>query len=583
MKKLALIVVLACLLLTSSFASEAKLQKDVEEFIPRPAKDCDVFPTPDPLVKQIDQARSKGDMKTFNDLLKELEKQLPVKEEGNHPVNVKNDNPINSPLMRWGNDIILYNGDVYYDSWTNTNDEEPLTIAQLNGDTLRAAVACPDSIIRHFLSTDNGQTWSYQGDIVFGGHMGYEPEIIFETNRYWHMLSRWSYNNGTIWSHNYDFVQDTNAGAWVDNSPDPITNYSVTSDRCDWQFAVYLYVAMHYSLGGEDDDEVWFTKSTNHGAGWLAPVLIQINGSGYPDLSFATGGYLHLSYLFHNAGNYSVNCRRSSDLGDNWFGSVTVFSDTTYKMGPQIAAAHDGSGDAWVIFPYQDVTTPNFDYGLRWSWTQDFGATWSVSGWVNSYVNDHELLPSIYVYDGYGYNGWYPYVTFIGCYYDWTNAFVYQFNWQSDSSWSTRYAYNDSLPEFVRPIQTWMDDGLPATAYVGQGGVNVYYDSWANSAVEEEKEPPVTNQLTIKTHPNPFSKTTRIQYSLPAKGNVSVHAYNILGQRVATLFDGTQESGNHYLQWNGVGNNGSRLPEGIYFLRIKTQNADKGLKLTFIR
>jgi flagellar hook assembly protein FlgD len=128
-----------------------------------------------------------------------------------------------------------------------------------------------------------------------------------------------------------------------------------------------------------------------------------------------------------------------------------------------------------------------------------------------------------------------------------------------------------------------MDDGLPATAYVGQGGVNVYYDSWANGAVEEEKEPPVSNQLTIKTHPNPFSKTTRIQYSLPSRGIVSVHAYNILGQRVATLFDGVQENGNHYLQWNGVGNNGSRLPEGIYFLRIKTQNADKRIKLTFIR
>jgi len=56
---------------------------------------------------------------------------------------------------------------------------------------------------------------------------------------------------------------------------------------------------------------------------------------------------------------------------------------------------------------------------------------------------------------------------------------------------------------------------------------------------------------------------------LPKKGKVSINVYNIAGQRVITLFDGTQSAGWHSIKWNGRDKKGQRIGSGIYFYRIK--------------
>jgi flagellar hook assembly protein FlgD len=114
-------------------------------------------------------------------------------------------------------------------------------------------------------------------------------------------------------------------------------------------------------------------------------------------------------------------------------------------------------------------------------------------------------------------------------------------------------------------------------AYVGSGGVNVYYDAWS-VAVEEEN--PVAQETSFgKAHPNPFSARTLIELTLPKTSAVSVKAYNVLGQEVSTIFNGTKDAGTHSIEWKGTDNNGNRLPSGIYFMRIKTPYRTSSKKL----
>ena len=54
-----------------------------------------------------------------------------------------------------------------------------------------------------------------------------------------------------------------------------------------------------------------------------------------------------------------------------------------------------------------------------------------------------------------------------------------------------------------------------------------------------------------------------IEYGLSAKPVVHLRIYNILGQRVMTLYDGVQSTGYQKMQWN------ADVASGIYFYRIE--------------
>ena len=65
--------------------------------------------------------------------------------------------------------------------------------------------------------------------------------------------------------------------------------------------------------------------------------------------------------------------------------------------------------------------------------------------------------------------------------------------------------------------------------------------------------------------PNPFNPTTSIGFSLEKKSDVSLTVFNILGQEIATLFDGVKEAGDHNVVWDA-----SEVVSGIYFYKLST-------------
>jgi len=66
-------------------------------------------------------------------------------------------------------------------------------------------------------------------------------------------------------------------------------------------------------------------------------------------------------------------------------------------------------------------------------------------------------------------------------------------------------------------------------------------------------------------YPNPFNSTTTIEFTLPEDGRAILSVYNMLGQQVATLFDGETFAG-RIMQAKF---DASRFPSGIYFSRLE--------------
>ena len=90
---------------------------------------------------------------------------------------------------------------------------------------------------------------------------------------------------------------------------------------------------------------------------------------------------------------------------------------------------------------------------------------------------------------------------------------------------------------------------------------------------------PETFQLN-QNFPNPFNPTTTISYSIPVKSKVELKIYNILGQDVIELVNGTHEPGLYNIEWNGLNRYDQRVASGIYVYTItaKARNGEQQYK-----
>ncbi|MCP4581343.1 MAG: T9SS type A sorting domain-containing protein [candidate division Zixibacteria bacterium] len=74
---------------------------------------------------------------------------------------------------------------------------------------------------------------------------------------------------------------------------------------------------------------------------------------------------------------------------------------------------------------------------------------------------------------------------------------------------------------------------------------------------------PRTYQL-VQNYPNPFNASTTIKYDLPLTSEVTIDIYDILGRKIGTLVNDTQQAGYHQATWNA-----GDVSSGIYFYRIQ--------------
>ncbi len=70
------------------------------------------------------------------------------------------------------------------------------------------------------------------------------------------------------------------------------------------------------------------------------------------------------------------------------------------------------------------------------------------------------------------------------------------------------------------------------------------------------------------TSPNPTHGATRIDYSSPQSGVLSVVLHDASGRRVRELWNGWQMAGPHILHWDGRDDSGREVSAGAYFVQI---------------
>jgi hypothetical protein len=87
----------------------------------------------------------------------------------------------------------------------------------------------------------------------------------------------------------------------------------------------------------------------------------------------------------------------------------------------------------------------------------------------------------------------------------------------------------------------------------------------------------------LGNYPNPFNPSTEISFNAPRPGHVRLEIFNIVGQKIKTLYDGIAEAGFNEIRWDGETDSGIRAASGIYFCRLIGDAEVSTLKMTLLK
>jgi len=149
---------------------------------------------------------------------------------------------------------------------------------------------------------------------------------------------------------------------------------------------------------------------------------------------------------------------------------------------------------------------------------------------------------------------------------------------------SLRLIISPNAPSQLVVLDTCFDDlngsvlfGLADGLTAFTPGIQRAFFSIGSVGIDDENPIPASFSLA-QNYPNPFNAATTISYSLPEKGPVTLSIYNLLGQKVATLFEGVQQAGEHKVVWNAAG-----APSGVYFARLEAAQKSQIARMVLLK
>ncbi|MFQ6094316.1 MAG: FlgD immunoglobulin-like domain containing protein [bacterium] len=99
----------------------------------------------------------------------------------------------------------------------------------------------------------------------------------------------------------------------------------------------------------------------------------------------------------------------------------------------------------------------------------------------------------------------------------------------------------------------------------------------------ESSVPAPTRYVLHQNHPNPFNSETKISYQTAEECLVELTVYNVLGQKIRTLFEGEQVAGSHNVAWDGKDDLGFHVSTGVYFYKLETDGTSRGSHGDFVK
>jgi hypothetical protein len=307
-----------------------------------------------------------------------------------------------------------------------------------------------------------------------------------------------------------------------------------------------------------------------------ATLLFNFNNT---DLSFPVLPQSGVDYTYHNfsGGNYS---------------SASVTRPLANQIWLNIELGLDNLGTVVAATPsWTDVVTINFttlnalgSAGLIWQENSPFWYIFdgdNATAWINGTFTDENTTPlpvELSSFSGKLVDGNVVDLNWVTK----TEVSNYGFNIErriNEGEWNSigfveGHGNSNSPKEY-----NYIDNDIFA------GGSSFQYrlkqidtdGKFEYSDVVEVEIMPTQFELS-QNYPNPFNPSTTIRFSVPKETKLKINIYNMLGELIETLAEGTYEAGYHKVTFNA-----SNLPSGAYIYRIESPDFVQVRKMVLIK
>lgn len=273
------------------------------------------------------------------------------------------------------------------------------------------------------------------------------------------------------------------------------------------------------------------------------------------------------------------------DTDNNWDGESSPWSSIWNPLKNKF----ETDGNRYINMLWLDGTTWGSD------WTGNAFRSWTPNGWQTGAKFADKYIPTEkYTFsverDGENYTlsitGNFVYggnTTYKASKPFTSNPVTWHYN-QTPEEYNG--AYNEVKTYNGNTYNTWpAGSAYPDYFFFGDPHINFYegtahFDDVKLYLPDTSK----TEVLSIETgttilqqnYPNPFNFSTSIEYSIKYPCHVVLEVYNAQGAKVANLATMNMEANNYVTNWNATNDEGSAVPNGVYFYRLTTQD-NKGV------
>jgi streptogramin lyase len=470
---------------------------------------------------------------------------------------------------------------------------------------------CNDGSFNEFgrLSGNLDTSWTNLRDSVGGGY----PEDVY-------------YYEGNLWVYSYNGpgVTKFNGTTWAPYT-NPVDNYAsfITSDNKGqlWMCGEGVDVLRKSGQWNHFSNTQSFTHFPDN-----SPSVMAFDSSGNAYIAFTyDAGVVKLdpttgqgTYITPDSAKYAnLSTRPIRSLAVDWNGNIWCATLPNGNVGGVYRINADGSGgylwstDSSISWISNDVRTVAVDHcGNVWIGTDGGASMFDGSNWTIMNTFNTPSLPSDsinMIYVDAGGHIWFctdqglaeymplPEMVYLNspannavittdtvtCYWSWacSNVTRYYFEYADNASF-TNSKIDTTLVSFTT--------GIPSKHLTGLANNTTYYwrvkaendagyGSFATTpqqfsvntalAVHEDNSGIVNGLDLQQNYPNPFNDETTIRFSVPQRENVSLKVYDVLGNEVATLAQGTMERGAYSVPVDATSLAG--LHTGLYIYRLQ--------------